>query len=216
MATGVPSASPYDDNDPYNVLVFTIRQILAGVSTAKIVKVKAVTLGEGDPPGPATVDVQPMVNLLNGKGEPTEGGTIYGIPAVRIQAGPTAIIIDPKVDDIGILICSDRDISVVKETKAIANPGSRRTFNPSDGVFIGGLFNLVAPTQYIQFADDEIKIVGTTKVSITAPTIDLNGNVNLAGNLIGDGLLSASGVELTTHSHSGVTIGGGVSGPPVP
>jgi len=85
-------------------------------------------------------------------------------------------------------------------------------------------------------ADGDISVVSQTKIQLTAPQIEAVGNLAVVGNLAFSGTLSggdggavsfdgttlkapqveAGTVELSTHIHSGVTFGGGTSGPPVP
>lgn len=107
----------------YNRIYFAISQAIAKVQTATLVQIMAVTnAGEVDPVG--FVDIMPLVNQVDGNGNPTPHVTIYNIPYLRIQGGTNAIIIDPQVGDIGIAVFTSRDISKVKSTKAQANPGS--------------------------------------------------------------------------------------------
>ena len=78
-------------------------------------------------------------------------------------------------------------------------------------------------------AGGNANVTASGSVAITAPTITLNGNVTIAGTLsqtgggaanisgalavVGD--VTAGGKSLKTHTHSGVTVGVGTSGPPV-
>lgn len=86
-----------------------------------------------------------------------------------------------------------------------------------------------------------VEITAATEIKITAPVITVTGNllvsgsisagggtmtmeggnINVDGDLTAQGSLTASEVtagtvSLTTHVHSGVTTGGGTSGPPTP
>jgi hypothetical protein len=70
---------------------------------------------------------------MTGKREAVEHGVIYSIPYFRLQGGVNAIIIDPEPGDIGMCGFCSRDISVVKNTKKIANPGSYRKYAWADG-----------------------------------------------------------------------------------
>lgn len=137
---------PSDTASEFNKQVFIIQQQLAKLSTIKVVLVKAVDTDA------KTVDVQPMVNLLDGLGQSSPHGTILGIPYWQWQFGANAILADPAVGDIGVMACADRDISSVKATKAIANPGSDRQMDASDGIYFGGILN-GDPTQSIKFTD---------------------------------------------------------------
>lgn len=117
--------------------------------------------------------------------------------------------------------CS-RDISKVKTSKKQDNPGSRRKYSYSDGVYIGGLLNGV-PTQYILINDDGIAIKSPNEVKIEAPTITITGDLNQSGGAVsvaGDanftGNVTKGGVGLAkidhTHAVSGSTTGPGLPG----
>lgn len=144
--TGFGQQDPADMAGKYNGLSFIIAQALSKISTMKIVQVKAVDTAA------KTVNVQPMVNQLDGQNNATPHGTIFGIPYAVWQYGTNAVLADPAVDDIGLMIVSDRDISAVKATKAIAPPGSNRQMNVADGVYLGGILN-GDPEQWVKFTD---------------------------------------------------------------
>lgn len=188
---------PSDAASDFAVINFMIRQFLGRVWTMMPVKVMAVNTDA------QTVDVLPLVKQMDGQGQTTSHGTIFGIQYSRDQGGTSAIIIDPVIGDIGTCVFSHRDISAVKTNKAESQPGSYRRFNPSDGVYHGGILN-IDPTQFIRMSPSGgIELVSPTKVSITAPEIDTTGVLKNNGVIVG-----------STHTHSGVTSGGGTSGPP--
>lgn len=199
----------------YATLSFVIRQHLMKMQTAMVVKVMGVSNAGGVSPV-GTVDIQPMVNQRAGNGVAVPHGTIYGIPYMRIQGGADAVILDPKVGDLGVAVFASRDISAVKKNKGQANPGSARTYNYADGLYIGGLLNGV-PTQYVQFSSDGITLVSPTKVKIQAPDIDIEGATSITLNApeitIEGGGTSIDGKNFLLHMHSGVTTGGDPTGP---
>lgn len=51
----------------------------------------------------------------------------------------------------------------------------------------------------------ELNIVGISAINITAPTINLNGNVNISGNLVTSGTTKTSGKVIEGHNHNSVT-----------
>jgi hypothetical protein len=155
----------------YNNLRFAIRQALANVQTATIVKVITCSNDGGVSPV-GTVDVQVLVNQISGNGVPTPHVTMYGLPYLRVQGGSNAVIIDPEPGDIGVAVFSSRDITNVKSTKKQANPGSFRTHDFSDGMYLGGLLN-GTPLQYMQFTEDGISIVSPTAITVTAPSVSI-------------------------------------------
>ena len=174
----------------YTALRFLVQQMLSRVNTATLVKVIKVSAGGTGPVG--TVDVHPLVNQLDGAGDGKALSTLHNLPYLRIQGGANAIILDPQPDDIGIAVFCSRDISAVKRTKAMANPGSWATHSMSDGLYLGGVLN-GAPSQYVQFhAGGGITIHSTGAVNITSTALTHNG-VNIGA----------------THVHGGVETGGG-------
>lgn len=178
----------------YNALVFAVTQLLTRNNHSTLVQVVNVTnAGDDSPVG--FVDVKPLVAQLDGEGKAVAHGVIHHIPYMRLQGGADAVIIDPKQGDIGICIFADRDISGVKNNKGAALPGSRRQFDMSDGLYMGGFLN-GTPTQYIQFNAGGITAVSPTKITCQAPTVELDATtaatikspqITLSGNTTIDG-----------------------------
>ncbi|WP_257829162.1 Gp138 family membrane-puncturing spike protein [Burkholderia glumae] len=167
---GVPGLA--DANSPagdFNAQSFLIWQILRQISGARLVKVMSVT-SAGDVAPVGFVDVQPLVNQLDGSDQAVPHGTIYHLPFFRLQGGANAVIIDPQVGDIGVAVIEDRDISSAKENRGFANPGSKRIFDMADGLYIGGFLN-GAPQQIVQFNAAGITISSPTQIRLAAPTI---------------------------------------------
>jgi hypothetical protein len=156
---------PEQNGDDFNAIAFVVRQILNGRSFCAMVKVMGV-----DPAG--TVDVQPLVNQLDGQGNAIPHGVLNEIPYIRVQGGANAIMIDPQAGDIGLCVFCDRDSSSVKATKDAANPGSLRRSSMADGVYFGGLLN-AEPVQFVKFTQDGIEITSPTKIALNAPKIEL-------------------------------------------
>jgi hypothetical protein len=196
----------------FNQLDYIIRSILDGIATATLVIVKSVTNdGEVSPVG--TLDAQPMVAQLDGKGQATPHGTIHNIPYFRLQGGTNAIIIDPKVGDIGIALFASRDISSVKENKAPANPGSFRSFDMADALYIGGVLN-GTPEQYIRFTSEgDIELKPASMVTVLGD-LEVQGDVHSTGTITGDVDVIADDVSGKSHTHGGVDTGPGDTGPP--
>jgi hypothetical protein len=206
----------------YNNIRFVVEQALANVQTASVVKVVACSNSGGISPV-GTVDVQILANQVSiGAGGQMVGTphlTMSGLPYLRVQGGANAIIIDPQPGDIGIAVFASRDITNVKSTKAQANPGSFRTHDFSDGMYIGGLLNGV-PTQYIQFSEtgiaitspanlrisvgaSSVEIMESGEVSITAPT--LTANIAGAANITATGVVAITGSDVSIAPLNGGT-----------
>jgi hypothetical protein len=172
---GAADANSY--GSPYNENLFLILQVLATVSTAKLVQIQSVTNNGADSPV-GFVDVLPMVNQLDGENNAVPHGVVHNIPYFRLQGGANAVILDPQVGDIGLCIFSDRDISAVKNTKAVSNPGSMRRFDMADGLYLGGYLN-GTPQQYVAFSSSGIDIVSPTQIRMSAPNIVLQATQNI-------------------------------------
>lgn len=183
---------------------FVARQVLAGVATATLVMVVKVENGGGvEPVG--KVDIKPLVMQIDADGVGLSHGVIHNVPYARLQGGTDAIILDPKVGDMGIALFASRDISSVKETKREGLPGSRRTHDYADALYIGGVLN-GAPERYIRFHDDGIEI--------KAATVTITGDLTVTGTATATVDVVGGGKSLKGHTHTGVTTGGGSSGPP--
>lgn len=204
-----------------NNITFLVQQTLARMQTATLVRIEKCSNTGGIAPV-GYVDVTPLVNQIDGADNPTPHVTIYNLPYLRMQGGSDAVIMDPKVGDIGCAVFASRDISKVKSTKKQGNPGSRRQYNFADGMYLGGMLN-GTPTQYIQFSAAGIEIHSPTAIVVNAPTVTINAAVTLNGTLsqTGGGTASfsgdvtAQGTSLHTHAHGGVQPGSGQTGVPV-
>lgn len=227
---------PESGQSDYNSLHFLVSQILSKVNTCLPVKIVAVTNSGGVSPV-GFVDVQPLVNQVDGNGKSIPHGIIYHLPYFRVQGGADAIIIDPKVGDIGLAAFASRDISAVKNSKKVSNPSSSRKFDWADGLYFGGFLN-GTPTQYIQFSSSGIKLHSSIKITVEAPLVDVNattfsvnantvlngtitqgaggggGAANLIGPLTVANNVTGQGTSLHTHVHSGVQSGGSNTGQP--
>jgi len=204
---------PGTSESEYNTLAFVVMQLLSKLQTVTLVRVLSVSNAGGVVPV-GTVSVQPLVNQMTGQRTAVPHGEIFKVPYLRLQGGADAVILDPKVGDIGMCGFASRDISAVKAAKAPANPGSLRQYDWADGLYFGGFLN-GAPTQYVRFAVDGVTVVSPTAVTLQAPAITLDGDVHITGATTADGDVTAEGISLEHHVHSGVMPGGGNSGPPV-
>ena len=210
--SGVAMQTPASTATDYAALQFVFQQLLSKVYTIIVARVQAVT-NDGALAPAGTVDVLPLVNQITSEGVAVPHNTVFKLPYVRVQGGANAVIMDPQVGDIGLVAIAMRDISVVKRTKAQGQPGSRRMFSPADGLYIGGVLN-GAPTQYVQFTDDGVKVVSPTKVTIQAPAIELDGPVTATSTIAASEDVTADGISLHDHLHGEVSTGSDQTGPP--
>lgn len=166
---------PTSPTSGHNALRFAMDMAMNAKMTCTIVKVKKVTVK--DDVGPiGRVNVLPLVQMVDGIKRTTDHVTVNNLPYMRVVGGKRAIIMDPKEGDIGFVVTADRDISGVKEKKDTAPPGSGRSYNISDGMFVGAVL-AEKPESYVRFkGDSEIEISpdkGVTSIWIRAGRIDL-------------------------------------------
>lgn len=221
--SAVPLQQPKDTATDYQALSFFVNAILSHVRTAQQVKVIAVSGGGLGPIG--TVDVQPLVSQVNGIGQGQPHGVVYGRPYLRWQGGTSALILDPAIGDIGLLVCCDRDTSNVVATLSASLPASLRRFNFADGVYVGCSLSNTTPTDYVWVKPpgQGISIVSTGTVKIQGSQVDITGPVNANGATISNSgeITDAAGKVLGTHEHGpGTYVAGtnavtGDSGAPV-
>lgn len=209
---------PTTGGSDLNALSFLFTTLAGKLWTMTLVQIQAVT-NAGTLAAVGFCDVLPMVHQVNGAGQATPHGVIHNVPYFRMQGGADAVILDPKVGDIGAAIFASRDISAVKAAKAPNVPGSSRRFSASDALYIGGFLNGV-PTQFIRFSATGIEIVSPTQIKLTAPDIQFSGPTHTTGAVTGDntavftGNVTGQGTSLHTHTHSGVQTGSGNTGAP--
>ncbi len=227
-SVGAGQQDPIDSNSDWYVISFMIAQKIAELEIMMPVQVTAVHPGSGSPPAAGTVDVQLLVSLLDGAGNAVQQGIVYGLPYFRLQGGAWAIICDPAAKDFGFIISASRDITSVKAKPGIQNPGSIRKHSYSDGIFIPAPFSGAPPAGTINlkpdgtwtFTDKPGNVLqgdgnGITATPVSGKPFTVKGDLNVTGKIIGDDG-SGGQVSLLTHTHGGVTTGGGVSGSPTP
>ena len=209
----VGTQGPESRANEFNAVEFVITQLLNKRNYTTLVQVMAVrSAGEVAPVG--FVDVQIMLNQIDAAGNSMPHGIVNNVPYFRLQGGANAVIIDPQVGDIGMATFADRDISSVKATRAISNPGSKRRADIADGLYTGGFLN-AAPLQYIRFTTAGIEIVSPTQIKLISPDIIFDGPVTGTAGAVFSGDVTGQGTSLHTHKHGGVQTGGGQTGVPV-
>lgn len=201
-------------NTPFNELSFVVQMMMAKLNVATLVQVMAVSAGPGLAPV-GTVDVLPLVNQVDGSGAAMPHTTIHGLPYLRIQGGANAVICDPQVGDVGFCVFADRDISTVQASGAQGPPGSARRFDLADGLYLGGWCSNLTPENYVLVSDTETQVVfGGTSLTLNGSGATLNGNLQVNGAITSTGNVTAGGIDLQGHVHTGVQSGGALTGGP--
>lgn len=192
---------PQDGGTDANAQAFMMQQMLMSNAFITLAVVDEVS-EDGD-----IVSVKPMIDGFTGSGDRIPKTIIYGVPVWRLQRGASAVIMTPVAGDIGLIAICDRDISGVKATRESSLPGSNRTHNYADAIYLGGVLN-ADPSQYVRFANDGIDIVSPLSVNINAPMASFSDDVSIGGELNVIGEVTGAGVKLSTHVHGGVESGG--------
>lgn len=208
-------AGPADMQNKYTSTAFLVDMFIARVRTAMLVQVKSCS-NSGGVSAVGTVSVQPMVNMIDGQGNSTPHGEVFNLPYFRLQGGANgAVIIDPVPGDIGVAVICDRDSSAVQSTKAVANPGTYRTHDIADGLYLGGFLNAV-PNAYVQFdGQGNVNIVDNNgnQIQMASGGITITGNVKVNGSIQATGDVQGGSISLENHVHTGVTSGSSNTGP---
>ena len=163
-ASGYPGFASRPQGEEVNNVQWMIDQAFARLSKMMLVKVIAVYPGN-NANTPTTVDVQPMIDMVDPVGNRTPHGIIYGVPAARQHAGGNAFLNDPVVNDVGLMHTSDRDSSsLYANGGAQSPPGSSRRHDLADGHYHGGLYT-IAPTNYVDVRGGNIGHVTSGNVT---------------------------------------------------
>ena len=129
----------------------------------------------------------------------------------------------------GLIIFSQRCIDGWNDTGGIAKNPIMRFHDSSDAFFLPGVRS--QPNKIASFENNGVRLRnedgsqfiwlkndGTAEITVT--TLTINGNIVHTGDQDSTGTITATtdvvggGKSLLTHTHSGVTTGGGTSGPP--
>lgn len=167
----------YSGNSDYNMNSAFIRNMIGEIYTAEPVVVVAVYENSGSEGPPGFVNVLPLVSQYDAYNEVIEGVRLNRLPYFRLQAGAAAIVLDPKVGDIGIAVYMKRDSSDISvgQTEPI-KPNTFRAFDQSDGFFIGGFYNR-QPTVFVELDEaGSINITAPDRVVVNTDSATINSN----------------------------------------
>lgn len=206
-----------------------IKNLIGKVQTITLVQVASVNATGVNSVG--YVDVQPLVSQIDGAGNLYKMPILKNVPYFRLQGGGNAVIIDPQIGDIGLCAFASRDISSVKRNKSVSAPASRRQYDLSDGLYIGGFLN-GTPSQYVHFTGSGIVIHSPSQIKLEAPSVIVKSasmvtntgtyvvnstataEFSGGGGVNSDGDIVSKGISVSTHTHSGVISGGDSTGEP--
>lgn len=186
---------------------YIIENLISKIHTMMPVKILSVTIPDDELAPIGRCEVQPLVQQIDGSNNVYPMGKIINVPYLRVQGGENAIVIDPKVGDVGLCGFCERDISIVKRTGELSAPDTRRRYDINSAVY---MFTMMSgtPTQYIHFKSNEIHIKSPTKIVLDAPEVVATGTVDAAIDV------TTNNISLLGHTHGGVQSGPSDTGVP--
>ena len=176
-----------------------------------------------------TVSATQLTAQADASGKSLPMPSMTKLPYSRTQAGIAALIIEPVPGDIGVFTCCKQDISGIKQGTSQPVPaGSYRSFSQSDSVMIGAI-HTKTPEVWIEIKQDKtiiihapegckietdsaVEIKASQAVKVTAPKVEITGQVTINGNLTVSGDMTAGGKPYLSHTHRGDS-GGTTSAP---
>lgn len=205
----------------YNAFNFAVKQLIfSTVSTAIPVRVDSVERN-GDGSGAGFLSATPLVAQTDADGNLIPPVSIPRLPYFRLQHGTAAIICDPVPGDVGLAIFAQSDCSKVNGGTEPVTPGSFRSFDMSDGFYIGGFWGKKPETFiYIEQAGtvhvvaktvttdcQQATVNATTHADVTTPEMKVTGKLTVTGLITGTGGLAISGGSGATVNGSLTTTG---------
>jgi hypothetical protein len=199
-----PSIDPANENTLAGILQFAFGKFLNNVDGMLPAKVVAYDRTKN------RVQVQLLIALVATDGTNISRAQIASLPVLVLGGGGFLINFNLNPGDLGWVIANDRDISAFLQSYSESAPNTVRKHSFSDGLFIPDVMTNYtiasedSSNMVIQNSDGSVKIsLGSEKIKIAAPTIELSGDVIIDDMLTVNGLLVLNG---------GITSTGG-SGP---
>ena len=212
-----PLHGVYTGNSPYNATQQQIEARLQKIETAFVAKID--TCQSSGIAGAKTVSATPLTQMTDGNGNGYQSPPYPSLPHYRIQQGKAAIIMNPRPGDVGVFVCSKRDISKISvSNKSPAPPDSTRSFSCSDAVMVGSI-HTETPTYYISFEDDDkilihapagVTIESDAFVDVKAPKVTVKADTV---TVTASQSVTVNSPEITLNGHvtvtGGINVGGG-------
>jgi hypothetical protein len=186
----------HNSSSDANALAFMFRKLM---SESKFIEL--VTVEEVDAEA-KTCKVKPLIIPVAASGVPIDVQPVSDIPYFRLQMGGSAIVINPKVGDMGLMLICDENTTGVLAGKSAATASTGQQHSRQFGIYLGGVALLNGePTEYIEFTGSGINIVAPNGVNI-------DGEVTTTGTITASGEVTGNGIKLSSHVHGGVQSGG--------
>ncbi len=149
------------------------------------------------------VQVQPQIMVLTTDGAQITRAQIASIPVYQIGGGGFVLNFNLNPGDLGWIIACDRDISLFMQSFSSSQPNTTRTHDFADSFFLPNILNgfaidsLDSENAVLQSLDGTVKIsLGASKITIAAPTVEIDSAVTITGDLLVEGDLTVDGDSL--------------------
>lgn len=196
----------------------------SGIWTAMPCIVKSVNLAA------MTLEAQPAIQGIvqseTGENAFVNYPLLVDVPIVFPSAGGFTITMPIAAGDEVLVVFASRCIDSWWQSGGIGVPMEYRMHDLSDGFAIPGPRSQprVVPSisaTGLQIRNDAgttyIEIAADGKIKLVSPVgVELTGNLKVSGTVTADSGVISGVTPFASHVHSGVTTGGGNSGPPVP
>lgn len=192
------------DNQEQKALLENVRVS----AMCKVTKFDAATM---------TVDVQPLSKALDG-GVYRTPPPVLGVPVAMIRGGGFFLRPWYKSGDVGVIVYADHDIDRIAEAGQECQPNTERNHGEEDGIFVGAFIPKSNPISGVP--DDTLVMStegGSVYIALHHDHIEIKGDIKMVGNIEQTGRtdvtedVTASGISLAHHTHTGVH--GETSGP---
>lgn len=202
-----PSIDPANENTLAGILQFAFGKFLNNVDSMLPAKVIAYDRTKN------RVQVQILIMLVATDGTTISRAQIASLPVLVLGGGGFLMNFNLNPGDLGWVIANDRDISSFLQTYSESSPNTVRKHSFADGLFVPDVMTNYtiasedANNMVIQNLDGSVKIsLGTGKIKIAAPIIELSGDVVIDNTMEVAGTLTANGQLV---ANAGITSNGG-------
>ena len=167
--------------------------------------------------------IQPLIAIVSTNGAQLSRQGTVDVPVYQFGGGGFIISCNVAPGDLGWLKANDRDISLFLQSYSETPPNTFRLHSFEDAMFFPDpmrgyeIAGEDAGNLVIQNLNGSVRVsLWPDKIKMTAPIVEINGELHVTGPITSDTEVSVGAIALTTHKTSGVTPGGGTSSVPVP
>lgn len=220
----IPSKDPADESTLGGAFRAIFRKMLQGVDGMLPAKVLSYDRATN------VATVQPLIAVLTTDGQRVDRASVARVPVLALGGGGFLINFPLQPGDLGWIEASDRDISLYMQSLGDSQPNTFRLHSFEDGRFIPDMLrnfeldDVAEDAMTIQSANGLSRVeISASRVRLKTPEVlidtnqmTVNGVTTFNSEVTFNDDTVTNGIRFTTHTHSGVTTGGGTSGPPVP